>query len=154
MTNAGACAWGSKGPQICTSSKQYGPSKQLTAAWLQDGLEIDTVHSCSGVPDRASKVMGIFSLSLPSCWLMCIGVVSERSADWGPTLYWFPRTRPSWEALGQWKHYLPFTESGHNTLCLSSWILNIRRQRFGNRSVSVLRRGEGDTHFAGSLRKS
>jgi hypothetical protein len=48
------------------------------------------------------------------------------------------------------------TESlGFWTLCPSSGILNTRKHNVkGTGSVSVLRRGEGDTYFVGSLRKS
>jgi hypothetical protein len=48
---------------IALHGQHYWPSKQLTAAWLQEKLhEIDMVHSCSGVPDHTSDVLGFFSL--------------------------------------------------------------------------------------------
>lgn len=70
---------------VALHGQQYWPSKQLTAAWLQEEpYEIDMVHSCSGVPDHTSNAMGFFSLSLPPCWLICASFVFERSADLAP----------------------------------------------------------------------
>jgi hypothetical protein len=58
-----AHASGTEQEPVALHGQQYWPSKQLTAAWLQaEPYEIDMVHSCSGVPDHTSDVMGFFYL--------------------------------------------------------------------------------------------